>query len=155
MTNKSKFELFIKNTILQEANQLKGKYAPLSEIIDKIPRTLSIKKIYNLTGKLKDYFFIMVRNHKNNPKIRYFIAYKLASQSSDFLVQLAKTFAKEHNLNLIQYSIYPQLIGRISLLSFIEIKSPDEYSKVLEIFELFRNNFRTKMITLKKIVEHE
>ncbi|MHA1147275.1 MAG: hypothetical protein ACTSR8_03425 [Promethearchaeota archaeon] len=146
-------EKFIKNLILKDANKLKGKFQPLSEIIDKIPRTYKIKKIYNLSGKLKDYFLIIINNYAKEPKRKYYLAYKLANQSSDLLVNLAKSFASENQLNLIQYSIYPQLIGRISLLCFREIENEPDYYKIMELFELFRNNFRKKMVNLKNLVE--
>jgi len=145
-------KLFVKNDLIKKSEKLKGKFAPLSEIVDRIPKTITIKRIYNFKGKLKDYFLIVVKNYNKKPKIRYFLTYKLANQSSDLLVSLAKSYAFENELSLIQYSIYPKLIGRISLLTFKELTSVDDYLKILETFELFRNNFRKKLVKIKNLV---
>ena len=137
---------------IKNAKKLKGKFAPFSESVNKTPKSLKIKAIYNLKEQLKNFFLIIVRNYSKQPKIRYFLAISLASQSSDFLVSLAKNFASKNDLKLIQYSIYPKTL-RIPLLALKELKTVENYSNSIELLNAFRTNFQKTLVKLKNLVE--
>ncbi|MFX1392405.1 MAG: hypothetical protein ACFFAH_02420 [Promethearchaeota archaeon] len=151
LTNHKSLKSFIKIQILKTAKKLKGKYNPISELVDNIPRTLKIRKIYRIEESLKNLFLIIVNNYSKQPKVRYFLALMLASQSSDFLVSLAKDYATKNNLKLIQYSLFPKNI-RISLLTITEIQIVEEFSNSIELLKNFRNYFRKTLEKIKNLV---
>ncbi|MFX1408777.1 MAG: hypothetical protein ACFFA6_00365 [Promethearchaeota archaeon] len=145
---------FIKNNVIKNAKKLRGKYTPISEIVNNVPKTLKIKKIYELKGNNKNLYLIISNNYTKVPKIRYFLAVSLASQSSDFLVSLAKNFAKRNNLKLIQYSIFPKTL-RINLLLIKELNDVEDYSKSIQILINFRIVFQNRLINFRSLIENE
>ena len=153
-TNQKSLKSFIKIQILKTAKKLKGKYNPISELVDNIPRTLKIREIYKIEDSLKNLFLIIVNNYSKQPKVRYFLALILASQSSDLLVSLVKDYATMNNLKLIQYSLFPKNI-RISLLTLTEIQTVEDYSNSIELLKNFRNYFRKTFEKIKNLIENK
>ncbi|MFX1316200.1 MAG: hypothetical protein ACFE9T_10075 [Promethearchaeota archaeon] len=145
---------FIKNNVIKNAKKLRGKYTPISEIVNDVPKTLKIKEIYELQGNNKNLYLIISNNYTKVPKIRYFLVVSLASQSSDFLVSLAKNFAKRNNLKLIQYSIFPKTL-RINLLLIKELNDVEDYSKSIQILKNFRIVFQNRLINFRSLIENE
>ncbi|MFX0080602.1 MAG: hypothetical protein ACFE94_02515 [Candidatus Hodarchaeota archaeon] len=145
---------FIESEIIKDIKKVRGKRAPIAELIDNTLISLPVKSIYDMNEFIKRFYFIIVKSHLKQPKLRYFLAITLAANSSDLLVQLAKGFAIKNDLKLIQYSIYPKTL-RTQLLSMKEIKSPKDYSNSIEILKAFRKDFREKLIKIKKLVENE
>ena len=149
--NQEVLKSYLESNVIKSAIKLKGKFAPFSEPVDKTPKTLPIKRIYNLKEQLKNIFLIIVKNYSNQPKVRYFLAIILASQSSDFLVSLAKDYATRNNLKLIQYSIFPKNI-RISLLSLKEIRTIEDYLSSIELLKDFKKKFRKTLEKIRNLV---
>ena len=145
---------FIKNEIIKKVKKLKGKHAPISELVNNVSKPLSVEKIYDLSEKNKYYFLVIVKNYSKRPKLRYFLAILLANNSSDLLVQLARDYAIKHDLKLIQYSLFPKTL-RIQLLLLKEIKKIEDYSNFIEKLNHFRKEFRSKLVKIKKIIENE
>ena len=145
---------YLESYVIKSANKLKGKFAPFSEQVDKTLKTLPIKRIYNLKEELKGISLIIVKNYSKQPRVRYFLSIILASQSSDFLVSLAKDHARKNNLKLIQYSLFPKNI-RISLLSLKEIRTIKDYSNSIELLKDFRKKFQQTLVKIKNLVENE
>ena len=145
---------YLKSNIIKNAQKLRGKFAAISEIIENSQRTLTVQNIHRLTDELKGLFLFSVKNYDKHPKIRYFLAIQLASQSSDFLVALSRDFAIKNDLKLIQYSIVPKTT-RISLLSLKEIKEIEDLEKSIGILQDFREKFRKKIAKIKNLVENE
>jgi len=154
LTNQKSLKSFIKTQILKTAKKLKGKYNPISELVDNIPRTLKIREIYKIEDSLKNLFLIIVNNYSKQPKVRYFLALILASQSSDLLVSLVKDYATMNNLKLIQYSLFPKNI-RISLLTLTEIQTVEDFSNSIELLKNFRNYFRKTFEKIKNLIENK
>ena len=154
LTNQKSLKSFIKTQILKTAKKLKGKYNPISELVDNIPRTLKIREIYKIEDSLKNLFLIIVNNYSKQPKVRYFLALILASQSSDLLVSLAKDYATKNNLKLIQYCLFPKSI-RISLLTLTEIQTVEDFSNSIELLKNFRNYFRKTFEKIKNLIENK
>jgi len=151
--NQEVIKSYLENNVIKSAIKLKGKFAPFSEPVDKTPKTLPIKRIYNLKEQLKNFFLIIVKNYSSQPKVRYFLATILASQSSDFLVSLAKDYATRNNLKLIQYSLFPK--KRINLLSLKEIRTIEDYSSSIELLKDFKKKFRKTLEKIRNLVENE
>ena len=149
--NQEVLKSYLESNVIKSAIKLKGKFAPFSEPVDKTPKTLPIKRIYNLKEQLKNIFLIIVKNYSNQPKVRYFLAIIIASQSSDFLVSLAKDYATRNNLKLIQYSIFPKNI-RISLLSLKEIRTIEDYLSSIELLKDFKKKFRKTLEKIRNLV---
>ncbi len=145
---------YLKGKIIKNAQKLRGKFAAISELSENSQRTLTVQNIFKLKDELKGLFLFSVRNYNRYPKIRYFLAMLLASQSSDFLVALSRDFAIKNDLNLIQYSIFPKTT-RISLLSLKEIKEIEDFEKSIGILQDFREKFRKKIAKMKNLVENE
>lgn len=145
---------YLKGKIIKNAQKLRGKFAAISELIENSQRTLTVQNIFKLKDELRGLFLFSVKNYDKYPKIRYFLAIQLASQSSDFLVALTRDFAVKNNLNLIQYSIYPKST-RISLLSLKEIKEIDGIEKLIDLLQDFKEKFRKKLTMIKDLVENE
>jgi len=152
--NEKELKSFIENEVIKDIKKIRGKKAPIAEIVENTFLTLPVKSIYDLSEKIKRFYFIIVKNHLKLPKLRYFLANSLADNSSDLLVQFAKEFAIKNGLKLIQYSIYPKTL-RTQLLSMKEIKNPADYSNSIEVLKVFRKDFREKLVKLKKLVENE
>lgn len=143
---------FVEKEVIKSAKKLKGKHFPLSETVDAVPKTLSVKKIYRVEQQLKNLFLLVVRNYRKPPKIRYFLAVQLASQSSDLLVRLAGNYAVKNDLKLIQYPIYPKTL-RISLLALKELNNVQNYSKYIELLGNFKNFFGQKLNKFNELLE--
>lgn len=144
---------YLKRELLNDAKRLKSKYPPISEKIKGVPKSLKIKKIYELKENLKNLYLITVKNYSKKPRYRHFLAILLASQSSDLLVSLAKGFSKEHNLKLIQFSIYPQHF-RVSLFSLKELNTTDNFSESIDLLKEFRNKYRKELENLKNLIKN-
>ena len=99
-------------------------------------------------------FLFTVKNYDKVPKIRYFLAMQLASQSSDLLVALSRDFAIKNDLKLIQYSIYPKST-RTNLLSLKELKEVEDIEKSIGILQDFREDYKKKIVKIKNLVENE
>ena len=145
---------YLKSNVIKNAQKLRGKFAAISELIENSQRTLTVQSIFKLRDELKGLFLFSVKNYDKHPKIRYFLAIQLASQSSDFLVALSRDFAIKNDLKLIQYSIVPKT-SRISLLSLKEIKEIEDFEKSIGILHDFREKFRKKIAKIKNLVENE
>ena len=144
---------YLKRELLTGSKRLKNKYPPISENIKGVPKSLKIKKIYELKENLKNLYLITVKNYSKKPRYRHFLAILLASQSSDLLVSLAKGFSKEHNLKLIQFSIYPQHF-RVSLFSLKELNTTDNFSESINLLKEFRNKYRKELENLKNLIKN-
>ena len=152
--NQNNFKSYLKNEIIKKAKKLRGKHAPISEIIDNISKSLSVEKIYDLRKINKYNYLIIVKNYNKLPKFRYFLAESIANSSSDLLVQLARDYAIQYNLKLIQYSIYPKTL-RIQLLLLKEIENIEDYVSFIQKLSDIRKEFRSKLVKFKNIVENE
>lgn len=152
--NKIALKPYLKSDVIKNAQKLRGKFAAISELIENSQRTLTVQNIFKLRDELKGLFLFSVKNYDKLPKIRYFLAVQLASQSSDFLVALSRDFAIENDLKLIQYSIVPKTT-RISLLSLKEIKEIEDFEESIGILQNFRERFRKKIAKIKDLIENE
>ncbi len=151
-TSRESLESFLKTEIIKKAMELKGRYPSISEIVEGTPRILKIKNFYEMKEEFKNYYLIKVKNYNNEPKFRHFLAIILASQSSDFLVSIAKEPIKEiSNIKLIQFSIYPKNF-RISLLSLKEIRDKEDFLKSVKILKDLRINFKKKLDKIKNLI---
>ncbi len=156
MQNSTQTDLksFIQNDIIKNIKKVKAKHAPISEIVDNIPKTLVIEKIYDLQEKFKNFYFFIAKNFSKTPKLRYFLAISLANSSSDLLVQLARDFAVKNDFKLIQYSIFPKTL-RIQLLLLKEIKEVEDYTDLIEKLKSYRIEFRSKLGSVRNLIENE
>ena len=152
--NKIALKPYLKSDVIKNAQKLRGKFAAISELIENSQRTLTVQNIFKLRDELKGLFLFSVKNYDKLPKIRYFLAMQLASQSSDFLVALSRDFAIKNDLKLIQYSIVPKTT-RISLLSLKEIKEIEDFEKSIGMLQDFRERFRKKIAKIKDLIENE
>lgn len=150
--NKVNLDTFIKKKLLKDAKRIRSKYPPISEKVDRIAKSLKIKRVYELGGVLKNFFFIKTKNYDKSPKFRFFLAVLLASQSSDFLVNLAKDFSRKNDLKLIQFSVHPQHL-RVGLLCLKEIENKDDLSEILNLLKSFRTSYRNDLEKLGSLIE--
>ncbi len=139
---------FIRENVIDSAKRIKGDFPPISEKIKGIHQKLKIKSVHVMKKDKEDIFFFTTKNYSKYPKSRYFFGISLASQSSDFLVILATDFAKEHDLKLMQYTIYPKQ-HRIYLISLKEFTQIGQYEQILDLLKKFRAEFRVKLKNLK------
>ncbi len=131
--------------ILIGSKKLKGKFPPISFLVDGIVKTLKIQNIFALRQEFKNFYLFKLKNYVKQPKIRHFLAVSLASQSSDLLVSLAKEFlGKIKELRLIQYSAYPHTL-RINLFLIIELDNIQNYSDTVGVLKAIRLEFRKKL----------
>ena len=151
--DKENLNSYLKRELLTGAKRLKNKYPPISENIKGVPKSLKIKKIYELKENHKNLYLIITKNYSKKPRYRFFLAIMLASQSSDLLVNLAKGFSKVHNLKLIQFSIYPQHF-RVSLFSLKELNTTDNLSESINLLKEFRNKYRKELENLKNLIKN-
>jgi len=144
---------FVKRIKGMGKKAIKGKFPPISELVDKAPKTLKINAILDLSDTAKNFYLFMVKNHSNQPKVRYFLAISLASQSSDLLVSLARDLVlKGENLRLIQYSIHP-IHNRVNLLLLKELKKIADYEDSIDLLNSIRQSFRKKLEKIKTLIE--
>jgi hypothetical protein len=151
--DQNNFKSYIKNEIVKNVKKLRGKHAPISEIIDNVSKTLPVENIYDLREINNYTYLIVVKNYTNHPKFRYFLAKSLANSSSDLLVQLARDYAIHYNLKIIQYSIYPKTL-RIQLLLLKEIENIEDYNNSKKKLSDIRKEFRSKLVKFKNLIEN-
>lgn len=144
--------VYIQGQLSKRSKNLKGRFAPFSEMIDNELRVLKVKNIYDLSEKFKNMWLFIVKNYSKHPKERYFFGVLLASQSSDLLVSLANDFAKKNSLKLVQYAINPKYF-RISLIALKEIEKIEDYSFSIELLKEFRTKFRNMLVKIKNAME--
>jgi len=144
-TNHKILKANIKNKIIKNSKKIREKHSNISEIVGKTPKILEVKDIYDLNKKISNMYLIVVGNHSKQPKTRYFLAMSLASQSSDFLVNLTRGIVKDSDtIRLIQFSIHPKSM-RVSLLALKELNLFKNYSKSIELLQELRKQFRQKL----------
>ena len=143
----------IKEKLLRDSHRLKEKYPPLSYIINGTQKTLQISRLYELSGDLKQLYMILGKS--KNEKLKYLICIKLASQSSDFLVSLArKAIEDESNLRLLQFSLIPKHL-RVNLLCLKEIEREDDLQDVIDLLKQVRSRFRKTLEKLTSKMEND
>ena len=148
-------ESHVKREIVKNSKKVREKHSNISEMVANTPKTLQVKKIYDLRKKHENFYLIIVRNHSKQPKVRYFLTILLAHQSSDLLVNLTKEFVDESKkLRLLQYSIYPKTM-RVNFLVLKELNSIDDYTSSIEMLKELRKKFRQKLAKMTNLVENE
>ena len=145
---------FVESEVIKDIKKIRGKKAPIAEIVDNTVLALPVKSIYDMNEMIKRFYFIILQSHLKQPKLRYFLTISLANNSSDLMVQLAQEFARKNGLKLIQYSIYPKTV-RTQLLSMKEIKKIEDYNDSIEVLKKARNEFRKRLVALKNLVENK
>lgn len=145
-------EDLLKSEFQNKLQKLKNKYPPISELINGKLEILKIKNIYKINEEYKNFFLIKARNYLKKPKLRYFVAINLASQSSDLLVSLVDDLIKiDSSLKLIQFSIYPKS-SRVNLLALKELTSVDSVSITMGLLKRLRKDFRKRLVNLKNLL---
>ena len=144
----------IEKEILKQASKIRGAHLPISQKIKGKVHVLKIQSIYRLLDEKNEYFLFKAKNYIKKPKNLYFLAIKLASQSSDLLVSLAKPYAKKNQYELIQYAIHPKSL-RVSLLALQEIRNAEDYPQMMEDLNKFKTDFRNKLDHLQKSLENK
>ncbi|MBN1216721.1 MAG: hypothetical protein JXA99_14940 [Candidatus Lokiarchaeota archaeon] len=135
-----------------QSKKIRGRYPPISEIVDNDIKLLKIKNIYKIDSVKSRLYLFQFKNYHSSPKQRFFLAYVLASQSSDLIVLLTKKLALETNLRLVQFSIHPKT-QRVNLLLLKELKEIDSYFEIINTFETIHKKFKTKIEGIQKILE--
>ena len=154
-TDQESLSNYIQKDLLKKLKKIKGKFPPISEIVERNPKTLPIKAIYDLRSTNKNFYLLLVKDKSNQLKKRYFIANTLASQSSDLLVSLAREYIKENeDLKLIQYSIHSKHY-RVNLLLLKELKRIEDYKDSIELLIPIRQSFRKKLEKIKTSIENK
>jgi hypothetical protein len=139
----------------QGSRKLKGKFPPISFLVNGNPKILKIKSIISLGGEFKNLYLLTLKNYLKDPKHRTFLAVSLASQSSDLLVSLAKDLIRDSNaLKLIQYSLYTNTL-RINLLLMIELDNIQSFSNAVEVLKVIRQDFRKKLDKISSLMEND
>ncbi len=151
--NKKNFNGFIEELTIK-AKKFKGKYPPISEVVNNEIKLLKIKNIYKIEEKSLKLYLFKIKDHKKKSKYRYFIGNVIASQSSDLLVNLVKNFAVNKNFKLIQFCLHPNTY-RVSLLSLIEINTAELYNEILDNFKKLTIIFKEKLKNLNNISENK
>jgi hypothetical protein len=146
------FKSFIKSDIIHKIKRIRGKHPPIAENVENKTRSLSVKSIYDLNKKLKNFYFFTLKNYSKKPKSRYFLVISLANNSSDLLVQLARELVLKHDLKLIQYSIYPKTL-RIRLLCMIEIQTIKNYTASIKVLKSVRKEFREILVRVRDLIQ--
>jgi len=154
MKEKNNLKIIIENKLLKDANKLREKYPPISENIEGVQKVYPVKKVYQLLNEFKNFYLIIIEDSSVEQKIRYFLTIQLASQSSDFLVKLAKKTMKENNLSfqLIQFSLHPNN-SRINLLCLSELKNFDEFMALRQKFNAIKSAFQENMEKVIKLLD--
>ncbi|MGV9171685.1 MAG: hypothetical protein ACOC44_15790 [Promethearchaeia archaeon] len=142
-----KTEEFLED-ILADADKIKSKLPNFSRVIDGKKVILKIRKIYSFTEDNSQFLLFQVRNYDNTPKYLYFLGKKLVSQSSDFIVMIARDFALEHDFELLQFPLRPE-IRRVNLLALAPLRDPDNYQDLIELLNAYKVKLLKKM---KKII---
>ena len=152
MKDKNDLKTKIESSLLKDAKKLRGKYLPISEKIMGVQKVLTIKNIYKLSGRLKSFYLITIKDATIKQKRRYFIAIQLASQSSDFLVKIAKKIIRQEEIpfKLIQYAIHPKSL-RVTLLCMAELNNENNIADLIKKVEDLRVVFQQKINNLVKV----
>ena len=151
--NEKDFKLRIKEELLKDSNRLREKYPPLSDILNGIKIELRIDHIYQLMGDLNYFYVIKVKS--KGMKLRYIMCINLASQSSDFLVNIARKIIKgRNNLKLLQFSLIPKHL-RVNLLCLKEIEIEDDLQEIVKLLKEVRDTFRTSLEKLTFQMEND
>jgi len=153
-SNNKQFRYYLKEHVIGSANKIKEKFPPISEVVNKKKEILKIKTIYDLRGIHSNIFLLVAKSKSQSRKTRYFLATSLASQSSDLLVELAKDYALEHSLKLLQYSLHPKNF-RTNLLILCEIMNSEEYLNSIKLLQTIWQDFRKKIVKIKEIIDNE
>ena len=155
ITNQESLSNYIQKDLLKKLKKIKGKFPPISEIVERTLKTLPIKAIYDLRSTNKNFYLLIVKDKSDQLKNRYFIAITLASQSSDLLVSLAREYIKENmDLKLIQYSIHPKHY-RVNLLLLKELNKIEDYKDSVEFLKPIRQSFRKKLEKITHSIENK
>ncbi|MFX0039545.1 MAG: hypothetical protein ACFFCY_09335 [Promethearchaeota archaeon] len=153
-SNYTKLESFVKHDIIKGAKKVRGKHSPILEVIKNTSQSLRVEKIYDLSKIENSFFLLIVRNYSKKPKLRYFLAIAIANNSSDLLVQLARDYAINNDLKLIQYSVFPKTL-RIQLLLLKELEFVEDYTNSIDNLRIYRKQFRSKLLKLKNLLDNE
>lgn len=148
--NSETLEEFV-DSLQNRSEKVGGKHNPISEKVKNQRKRLKVKKIYRLKRPQSGLYLFIVRNYKNTPKYRYFIALSLAGQSSDFLVYLGKDFALQQQVKLIQYGVYPEH-NRVNLLGLKELTDVEDYEGIISLLNKFRTILKTRQERIKDLV---
>ena len=153
--NQKELKTLVKSKIIKNSKKIREKHSNISELVNKTPKTLEVKNIYDLSEQHANLYLMVVRNHAKQPKTRYFLAISLASQSSDLVVNLARDIVKkDDDVRLIQFSIHPKSM-RVSLLALKELTSIENYSHSIDLLQDLRRNFRQKLTKFANQGENE
>ncbi|MBA7516491.1 hypothetical protein ES705_08539 [subsurface metagenome] len=72
--SENELKSFIESEVIKDIKKIRGKKAPIAEIVDNTLLALPVKSIYDLNEIIKRFYFIIVKNHLKQPKLRYFLA---------------------------------------------------------------------------------
>ncbi|MFO8019959.1 MAG: hypothetical protein R6U96_15145 [Promethearchaeia archaeon] len=144
-------EKFIDN-ILKDAEKIRSKLPNLSRTVQGKQVILKIKKIYSFKEKNSKFFLLQVRNYEKTPKYLYFLGKRLVSQSSDLIVLLAKEFAIEHDIELVQFPLHPQT-RRVNLLALKRLPDGNSYPETVDLLNSYKKRLSKKMEKIKRIAE--
>lgn len=147
-------EAHLKFKLIKTAKKIKGEHLSISELVEGKAATLKVSKIYQLNQPLRHLFLMVAKHHHKPPKFRHFLMVSLASQSSDFLVILARELAIQKDLRLIQYSIFGHQ-NRTSLLCLKEVEKSAEVNHTIEILKKIRLRFREKLDALNDLIKNK
>ena len=142
----------IENELLKNAKKFREKYPPISENIEGVQKVYPIKNVYQLFKEFKNFYLIIIDDSSIAQKKRYFLTIRLASQSSDILVKLAKKALKQKNLNfqLLQFALHPNN-SRVNLLCISELKNFEDLVILSEQLNDIKLLFQEKMDKLIKL----
>ena len=142
----------IEDELLKDAKKFREKYPPISENSVGVQKVYTIKKIYQLLNRFKNFYLIVINDPSSGQKVRYFLTIRLASQSSDILVKLAKKALKQKNLNfqLLQFALHPNN-SRVNLLCISELKNFEDLVILSEQLNDIKLLFQEKMDKLIKL----
>jgi len=142
----------IKEKLLGDSHRLKEKYPPISYIVNGNPLILQINRLYELLGNLK-HFYVVIGKSKSG-ELKYLICITLASQSSDFLVSLArKTIKDEPSLRLLQFSLMPKHL-RVNLLCLKEIEQEDDLQGSITLLKQVKSRFRKTLENITSQIDN-
>lgn len=128
----------IKNELLSKGTKLRHKYPPISQKSDNEIYIEKIKAIFQLHEDFKNFYLLITKPTNIHKQKNYYLAIVIASQSSDFLVKIAKqVMINEEKIDLIQFAFYPEHF-RVNL---VLLRMLDEF--------LDFNDLKTKLISLK------
>jgi hypothetical protein len=135
----------ITNNLIKTSKKLKFKYPPISELVNRVPKILKIKNVYELKDDFENFFLVHTKNYSKEQRERYFLTIVLANQSSDYLVNIARNLPTfDQDYKLIQYPLYPQY-HRIGLLLLYEIQREEDISTSMTLLKSFKKSFRKRI----------